>query len=302
MTFAVAGVSGRTGRVVANTLIDHGAPVRAIVRAETSAGSFAERGAEVAIADLDDVEALARALAGTEGAFVLLPPTLHAPDFRAYQRGIVEAIARASEAARLPHLVLLSSIGAQHSAENGPIAGLYDAERTLRALSTTKSTFIRAASFMENFRCQLGALDQGFLPSFVRSDLKYDMVATADVGNVAARALLEGASWTTTIELGGPAYSTDDAAAILSRLTGRRIRVEQAPLDIAAPVLRSLGFPRDLAALYREMLTGISTGHVAWEGGHRRMRGTIPLETVLAQLLGRERPADRADDMIGVIT
>ena len=42
-----------------------------------------------------------------------------------------------------------------------------------------------------------------------------------------------------------------------------------------------------LAALYQELMTGISTGHVDWEGGHRRVQGTTTVKTVLAQMLGR---------------
>jgi uncharacterized protein YbjT (DUF2867 family) len=287
MTYAIAGVSGHTGAVAAHTLLDREARVRVVVRDADKGKPFAARGAEVAIADLGDAEALARAFAGVKGAFVLVPPNMVVPDFRAYQRKIVDAIARAAETAKLPHLVLLSSIGAQHPSGTGPIAGLHEAETRLRALPITKSTFVRASSFIENLGSSLATLGQGFVASFLPADFRYDMIATRDIGVLVADVLLEGAKETTAIELGGPAYSMRDAAGALTELTGKPIRVQEAPLTAVAPTFQGFGMSADLAALYQELIGGISTGRVAWEGGHRRLQGTTTLKAVLAEMIAR---------------
>lgn len=285
MTYVVAGVSGHTGAVVADALLAEGKPVRVIVRERAKAERLAARGAEVAVADLADADALARAFDGALGAWLLVPPNHHAADFRGHQRGVVEAIATAAQRSGLPHLVLLSSIGAQHPDGNGPIAGLYEAERRFAELRATRHTYVRAASFMENLGASLGMLGQGVLPSFVPADLAYDMIATADIGKVAATALLEGGRESSVIELGGPAVSMNDAAAILSEIVGTPVRVQEAPLSAVTPTLRGFGMSEQLAGLYEEMLRGIVSGRVAWEGGHRRVHGTTPLRTVLAGLL-----------------
>lgn len=287
MTYVVAGVSGHTGAVVADTLLDQGKKVRVLVRDRAKGDRFGKRGAEVVVADLADAGALARAFDGASGAFVLLPPNMQAQDFRAYQRTVIDAIAAAAEVSRLPHLVLLSSIGAQHAEKVGPIAGIHEAEQRFRRLPATKSTFVRASSFAENFATSLGMLEQGVLPSFLPASYAYDLVATADIAKVAATALVEGAKETTVIELGGPAYSANDAAAALTELVGKPIRVQEAPIDAVAPMMESFGASASLAALYQELMAGIGTGHVAWEGGHRRVQGTTPLKTVLAGLLQR---------------
>lgn len=286
-TYAVAGASGHTGAAVASALLDRGEKVRVIVRDASKGERFAARGAEVVVADLEDPKAVERAFAGVDGAFVLVPPNMGAPDFRAYQRQVVDAIATAAEATKLPHLVLLSSVGAHLPSGNGPIAGLYEAERRFRKLPATKSTFIRAASFHENIGGALATLEQGFVVSFLPAGYAWDMIATVDIAKLATTALLEGAKETTVIELGGPAVSYDEVAKHLSDLVGKPIRVQEAPLTAIAPTFEGFGMSKSLAALYQELMTGMGSGHIAFEGGHRRVQGTTSVKSVLAQMLGR---------------
>jgi uncharacterized protein YbjT (DUF2867 family) len=288
MTFVIMGTSGNTGSVVADTLLGQGHKVRVIARDAAKVKRFADRGAEVAIADVTDAAALARAFAGVDGAYVLVPPNMAAPSFRGYQRTAADAIASAAKTARVPHVVLLSSVAAQHPAGTGPIAGLHVAENLLRALPDTRSSFVRAAYFMENVAGSLGMLEQGIVPSFTPAALAFEMVATKDIGKVAAQALVEGTKATQVIELSGPAkVSSNDIAAALTKITGKSIAVAEAPLEAMVPTLTGFGMPAEIAEMYREMTQGVITGHVDFEGGHRRVRGTTTIDDVLATLLGK---------------
>ena len=286
MDYVIAGVSGHTGKVAAETLLAAGQKVRVVVRDATKGEPWKAKGAEVAVADLADVDALAKALAGAKGAYLLVPPNLGAPDFLAYQKATGEAIVKAVAQSKVPHVVLLSSVGAQHKDGTGPIKALNAVEAALRALPGTVSTFIRAAYFMENLGGSLGALEQGILPTFQRTDQAFEMVATKDIGTAAAQALREGAKQTTIIELGGPKpYSMDDAAAALTKITGKPIKAHNAGIDALVPTLTGFGFPAGVAELYREMTIGLEKGHVAFEGTHRTVRGATDLETVLRGLM-----------------
>lgn len=288
MTFVITGVSGHTGSVAADTLLAAGHRVRVVVRDRAKAERFAARGAEVAIADLGDRNALAAAFDGAKGAYVLVPPNYAAPDFRAYQHATADTIAAAAEQAKLPHLVLLSSVGAQHPAGTGPIAGLNYAENLLRKLPVTHSTFLRAAYFMENIGGSLSMLEQGLVPSFTPANFAFDMVATTDIGKLAASLLVEGATSTSVVDLAGPAkQSSADIARLLSAITGKTITVAEAPLDAMVPTLTGFGIPAGVAELYREMTASIVSGHVAFEDGHRRVVGATTLDTVLRKLLGK---------------
>src|SRR5688500_5122379 len=122
--YAIAGVSGHTGSVAADTLLAQGKKVRVIVRDAAKGEAWKAKGAEVAIASLDDSAALAKAFAGAEGAYVLLPPSPTSSDPVGHNARVTASIAKAVKAANLPHVVLLSSVGAQHADGTGPIKTL----------------------------------------------------------------------------------------------------------------------------------------------------------------------------------
>src|SRR4051794_38230603 len=72
--YVIAGATGHTGRVVANTLLAEKQPVRVIVRDSAQGAEWKQRGAEVAVAALDDAAAVAQALRGADAAYLLVPP------------------------------------------------------------------------------------------------------------------------------------------------------------------------------------------------------------------------------------
>jgi NAD(P)H dehydrogenase (quinone) len=72
--FVVLGAAGNTGKVVASTLISRGSAVRAVVTDPARGQAFKDKGAEVVVANVDDLSALERVFRGAEGAYVLLPP------------------------------------------------------------------------------------------------------------------------------------------------------------------------------------------------------------------------------------
>jgi uncharacterized protein YbjT (DUF2867 family) len=284
--YVVAGVTGNTGKVVANRLLDRGEAVRVIVRDTAKAASFAARGAEVAVADLTDAAALSRAFTGARGAYVLLPPSPASKAFRALQDATSAAIASALGAASVPHAVLLSSIGAELPSGTGPIAGLHVAEARLSELPSTRATFLRAGYFAENVAGSLGALDQGIFPTFLPASLPIDAIATVDIGDLAASLLLEGPR-AGVVNLGGPTVTTNEIAATASRILGKPLTVVEAPLDAVVPTLTSYGMSDDMAGLYREMLEAFGAGRLKWQDEHKRLQGKTSMEVVLRGLLGK---------------
>jgi uncharacterized protein YbjT (DUF2867 family) len=284
--YVIAGVSGNTGSIVANALLEQGKKVRVIVRDAKKGEPWKARGAEVAIATVDDEAALTKALEGATGAYLLSPPDMAATDFIAQRRASAETIARAVEKSHVKHVVFLSSVGAQHDAGTGPIRTVAYAERAL-AKTPAKTTFLRASYFLENWAGVLGAAAQGTLPTFVPPDLVFPMVTTKDIGLVAAKALLEPPSGKTEIiELAGPRdYSSRDIAAVLSKILGKTVEVQAAPLDAVVPTFKSFGVSEEMAGLYREMYEGIAKGLVVFEGkGTRLVRGNVDAETALRGL------------------
>lgn len=283
--YVIAGVSGNTGSIVADALLEQGKKVRVVVREATKGEHWKARGAEVAVATLDDEAALTKALAGATGAYLLSPPDGGSSDFIAQRRKTFDTVARAVNASKVPHVVLLSSVGAQHAEGTGPIRTLHDAEQQL-VKTNAKTTFVRAAYFLENWGSGLAGAAQGKLPSFLPADLAIPMVATKDIGLTAAKALLEPpAGQSDVIELVGPRdYSARDVAAVLAKIHGRTVEVEAAPVEVIASVLTGFGLSPDAAGLLQEMYGGIAKGRVDYDGKGRRVRGSIDAEAVFRGL------------------
>lgn len=286
--YLVAGVSGRTGKVVADRLLSAGAAVRVLVREPGKGEAWAKLGAEVAVADLGDQAAMGRALDGVKGAWLLLPPFMNAADLLATQRARVAAIAGALRDSNVQHIVLLSSIGAQHAEGTGPIRALHHAEQALAGV-TPRTTWLRAAYFLENWAGSLGALKDSVFPTFVDPDRPIDMVATADIGRVAADTLLAGGlEGNEIIELAsGPGpYTPRDIARVAGRQFGRPLRVVFEPTERLVPTFTQMGASENVARLFEEMTRAVNHGQVAWSHQGWFFRGPHTAEDVVAKLLG----------------
>lgn len=289
--FAVAGITGKTGTVVAQTLLDAGHRVRGLVRRGDAGTSWIGRqGVELReVATLSDTAALASALKGMRGAYLLLPTDIRSESFLAEAQRTEEAMARAIERSGIPQVVHLSSIGAHRAAGTGPIGALHHAEQRLAGTGVAV-TFLRAALFLENWAPLVAVARSGTLPTFVPPDLAIPSVAVADIGRVAAQALLAGpqSSSQDVIELAGPRdVSAAEVAGILASLLGRDVAAQQVPLETIEPTLRGFGISADLSALYRELYEGVMNGAVAWQGdGARSQRGNTTPQHVLSALIG----------------
>lgn len=286
MTFVIAGVSGNTGSVVADTLLAQKRQVRVIVRDAAKGAAWKAKGAEVAIADVGDQAALAKALAGATGAYLLLPPPGWGQSGLAADRAQkIAAIAGAVKQAKPGHVVMLSSIGAQHDKGTGPITSLHALEEELKKTGVP-STFLRASYFMENWGAMLkGAVDGGALYYGATADRKFGQVATEDIGRTAARLLVEGApSGSRVVELAGPQeYSLEDAAAALAKVSGKPVKAVSVPIAAVVQSLTGMGASQELAEGMGELTDGLNKGLLDLKGPD--VRGSVTLEQKLAQLL-----------------
>ncbi|MFO0744098.1 MAG: hypothetical protein U1F43_00295 [Myxococcota bacterium] len=196
-----------------------------------------------------------------------------AADFLGFQRATAESIASAVHAARVPHVVLLSSIGADKPSGNGPIAGLHRLEQAINANGGTALTAIRAGYFMENIGGSLGALAHGRLPSFFPADWPMEAVATKDIGE-----LRRACSWRAARAQRGRA---------VSRSTDRRRHrphhrqapvVAVYPAEAQAQTLQGYGLPARSRAL-PGMTIGFLSGHITKVQARATSRARRPSTT-----------------------
>ncbi len=281
----VAGVSGHVGSVAAKELLAAGKPVKVLVRDSQKGLAWSKQGAEVAVASLENQEELTRALRGASAFFVLLPPNPTAPDFYGWQRETAAKIGAAVKASAVPHTVLLSSIGADLDAGNGPVKGLFHLENALRASGTTL-TAIRAGFFQENIVGSIGAAKHaGIYPSFAPSqDLEMPMIATRDIGKLVAAELLRKPDKHEIIDLHGPAYSARQLAGKIGAALGKAINVVEIPPAGHVAALVQAGIPQQMAESYAEMYAGFGTGKIVPKGD-RFVQGTTAIDEILPQLV-----------------
>ena len=286
--FTVFGATGNTGSVVASELLAKGKRVRVVVRSEAKGAEWKAKGAEVAIGDVLDPATVTAALAGAEGAYMLVPPDAQATDLVGRGRAIVDAYVRGLTTHPVKHVAFLSSIGAQEASGTGPIVITHNAEQALGKLAGTRFTWVRAAYFMENILANAHPMKaDGVLPVFGGGEAyPFPMIATHDIGRVAAEELLSPPKETSIIELSGPQeYSFADAARIAGQILGREVKPAVLPIDAMVPTLTQFGFSANVAGLYREMTEGLGKGLVSFEGKGRSVRGKVTLEEVLRPAL-----------------
>ena len=282
--YAITGITGQVGSRLAERLLAANLPVRAVLRDAAKAAAWAARGCEVALAEIGDADALARAFAGCEAAFVLLPPTFDpSPDFAESRRAIA-ALRSALDRARPGRVVALSTIGAQ-ATEFNLLSQLGELEAALRTLPLPVA-FLRAAWFVENAQWDVAAArETGEIPSFLQPTSRaVPMVATADIAALAAELLQERREGARVVELQGPApVSPDDLAAAFGRVLGRPVRAVAVPRDTWEPLFAAQGMKNPTPRM--RMLDGFNEGWIRFVGTPRV--GSTPAEDVVRELVRR---------------
>lgn len=266
----VMGATGHTGGAVARHLLEAGEEVRAVGRSEARLADLAGAGATAWAGDVADPAFLAEAFRGADAVYSLLPIDPSVPGYRDQQDRLGEAIVAAARDARVPHLVALSSVGADVPEGTGFIEGLHAQEQRLRRLDGTHVLILRPGSFYENFHAALDVIrHEGVLADSVAPDVAVPMVAVRDVASVVATALA-ARDWTgvEVREVLGPRPLTHaEVARIIGGEIGRPdLPYVQVPDDVMVGVLIEAGLAEDAARLQIGMTRAISEGLVVARG------------------------------------
>jgi uncharacterized protein YbjT (DUF2867 family) len=264
--YVITGATGNTGSVVAERLLARGAKVRVIGRDAKRLERFTQKGAEAFIADATDAGALAKAFSGAKAVYAMIPPNIGAPNVRAYQEQVNDALVSAIEKSCLKHAVVLSGYGADKTGKTGPVVGLHSLEEKLNGISALNALYLRAGYFMENILPQVGVIKSfGDMAGPVKGNLPLPMIATRDIGAAAAHALLkldfEGKR---PRELQGAGEVTYvEAARIVGAAIGKPdLAYKQMPAEQLKPALLQMGMSSNMADLLLEMADALNSGYM----------------------------------------
>jgi uncharacterized protein YbjT (DUF2867 family) len=262
-TSVILGATGNTGSIIADTLLLRGKKVRVVGRDLERLQRFVRKGAEAFTADMSDAATLTEAFSGARAAYLMLPPITSRED----QEREGDAIAKAVKESGLRHAVNLSSYGAHVPEGTGPVTGLHSSEQKLNAIGVLNVLHLRAAYFMENNLAAIGMIQgMGIFGHALLPDLKLPMITTRDVGDYAARRLLDlDFSGKQTRELLGERdLSMTEVTAVIGRGIGNpELRYEQFSYDQVQQALTQSGFSPKKAAVYIEMFRAINAGVLA---------------------------------------
>jgi uncharacterized protein YbjT (DUF2867 family) len=258
MSIVITTPTGNIGKHALQQLLQAGADVSVIVRQPEKLSDSIRSRVKVHQGSLTDAAVVTKAFQGAKAALWLTPPNFTHPDVAAYHDELGAVAATAIRESRIPYVVNVSSAGAQ--LENaGPISGLASIERQMNAVAEN-IVHLRPSFFMENFLQQIEPIrNAGAIYEPLPGDLPYPLIATRDIGAVAAR-LLVGTNWSghQTRGLHGAADLTfADAAKILSDSIGKPVKYVQITPDQAYQAFlgvgASPGFAKGLVEMYQAL-------------------------------------------------
>jgi NAD(P)H dehydrogenase (quinone) len=244
--FAVTGITGQVGGAIGKMLLRKNRRVRAVVRNASKGATWAEQGCEIAIAEIDDADALAT---------------------------------------RPGRVVYLSTVGAQVSEPN-LLNNSKITEEMLRTLPVPvaflrAAWFMENASW-DVASARNGHIPSFLQPL----DHAIPMIATQDIASAAVELLCdEPWQGVRTVELEGPRrYSANEIAGAFSRVLGHPVLTSAVPQETWEDLFRSQGMKHPMPRI--RMLDGFNEGWIEFEGGQAgSLKGSTPLEAVVRSLV-----------------
>ncbi len=282
--YAITGITGKVGGEVGHALLAAGKRVRAVVRDAEKGREWADRGCEVALAEMADPQALGAAFSGAGAVFILPPSEFDPAPGYPEARRVIESVRSALAAAKPGRVACLSTIGAD-AAHDNLLSQRTLLEQALRGLDLPL-TFLRPAWFLDNAAWDVpSARETGQIQSFLHVDQAFPMVASVDVGRTAAELLQEDWSGTRIVELEGPTrVSPNELAAAFASSLGKPVRAEPVSRASWEALFRAQGMKHPEPRM--RMLDGFNERWIEFrDGGSHARKGTTSAEQVISALV-----------------
>jgi NAD(P)H dehydrogenase (quinone) len=243
----VTGATGKTGSLVASELLKAGYPVRALVhRQDGRSEQLKAQGAELAIADLSDVERVADALKDVQRAYFC-------PPYDPYMIQGAVGFAVAAKEARLEQIVGLSQWLASPSHPSLSTRQTWLVDRLFSMTAGVGHTIVNPGFFADSYLVTIGlAVHFGVFP-WMYGNSRNAPPSNEDIARVAAAALMDparhaGNSYRPT---GPELLGADDMARAIGRAVGRSVRVVPTPSWLFMKTARMAGMPIGLMSNVR---------------------------------------------------
>ncbi len=241
------GASGAVGKPTMKALVGAGAQIRALTSNDESAGTLKALGAaETIMGDLREPGDLARAMDGVETVFFVMPR------FQADEAEAGSRIIDAAKAAGVAHFIYCSVFNPQVRGLDHHARKLDVEEHLIE--SGLNFTILRPAMFMQNLNMEWQQVTEGGVyPRPYSPDRVMAAIDTNDLGEAAAKVVLDPALHGGCYDLCGDRLTHSEMAAILSDVLGRTVTAEKRSLEDWKAAARGRGATDYFVEAYAKM-------------------------------------------------
>jgi uncharacterized protein YbjT (DUF2867 family) len=228
----VTGATGQQGGALARLLLQRGHRVLAFTRSVDSpaARALEAGGARLVTGDFEDVDALTRAMAGVDAVYAMATPFEGGPEVEVrHGRHLADAALRAGVA----HFIYSSVGGAAERTGIPHFDSKHEVEQYVKGRGLPY-TILGPTYFMENFHApgSLEALREGVLSMALPPHRGLQMVALDDLAAFTTLALeLREDFLGKRLDVASDEVTGEQAAALLTFVTGRRVHYEEIPVE-----------------------------------------------------------------------
>ena len=221
--YLVTGATGNSGSELVRILSRKGLPTRAFSNDEKP-GDL-PGGVEYVRGDYGDEGSVRHALEGVTRAYLLSP---FSPSQVAHESSFVTA----AEAAGVELVVKLSSTTPdRRSRVLSPIHRGHGEIEELIQQTKLNYVFLRPNYYMQNFRFMAAGIAKENAVVAPAGNLRFGMIDTRDIAEVAAVCLQDAAFWNRRYLLAGAPITFHDVASELSRVLNRTVRYQPVPVE-----------------------------------------------------------------------
>ena len=286
--YIILGGTGNVGSAVVKELLANNDKVLAITHSQDKVKEIEALGAEAAVADVKETNALRDIFSRGKRLFLLNPPASFSTDTVKEERAKVKSILDAIPGSGLEKIVAESTFGAQAGDAIGDLGVLYEMEQALER-QEIPFTIQRGAYYYSNWGFSLEtAQKEGKVFSYFPEDFKLPMVAPEDLGSYAAKLLMQPVNDTGLYHTTGPEdYSPNDVAAAFAKALGKPVEAVRIPESQWEDSMKKIGFS-DAAAKSMANMTRLTIEQKN-EFPKNPVRGIITLEQYIKDLVGKSK-------------
>ena len=243
MKIAIAGATGNIGSSVATKLSAAGAISVLIGQNEDRLKKLNIPNSIIGVADLGNTQEMIAVTKDVDALFWLVPPLITVPNLKGWYNQVTAAGIAAVSQNHIKKVILVSSLGVNLDETSGNLAYAAEMELAFDKLDADVLS-LRPGYFMENLLTQIHPLQVQKQFSFLfEPDFKIPFISTDDIGDVAARYLLDtqwAGHWKLNL-MGPESLSCAQVSAQLSALLPHAVTYQQGSVQESKAMLAHFG-------------------------------------------------------------